>query len=98
MHIPSDSRAGCWNTLAVSEFRIVAQVYSRLDELGTVKVPDSEKMRYAKIVDEGAFDVTSGEQECRSGGWNGFDPAATPFTAENVRREREAYRITYGPR
>ena len=28
----------------------------------------------------------------RQGGWKSFDPTATPYTADQVRRERETYR------
>jgi hypothetical protein len=28
----------------------------------------------------------------RNAGWKSFDPAATPYTADQVRKERELYR------
>jgi hypothetical protein len=58
----------------------------------TAKVPDAEETRYAAILDLSAIDVTQRAAAYRSSGWKGYDPAASAYDVEQVRREREIYR------
>ena len=59
----------------------------------TAKVPDDEQTKYAAIMDRSAFDVTAREPAYRNSGWKGYDPAAPAYNADEVRKERERYRL-----
>lgn len=59
----------------------------------TAKVSDSDEAKYAAIMDKSAFDIVAREPAYRSSGWKGYDPAAPAYDAEQVRRERETYRL-----
>lgn len=69
---------------------LYAEALRRGGAIVTAKVPDNEQIPYAKIMDDSAFNVATREQQYRAAGWNGFDPKATPLTADEVRRDREA--------
>ena len=59
----------------------------------TAKVPDDEQTKYAAIMDRSAFDIAARETAYRNSGWTGYDPNATAYDTEQVRKEREAYRL-----
>ena len=58
----------------------------------TAKVPDDEYKKYADIMDRSAFDIAARENDYRSSGWSGYDPTASAYSAEQIRKERDAYR------
>ncbi len=72
-----------------------AQVYAegvrRGGTLVSARVPDSERTRYEAILDRSAVNVNERATAWRKAGWTGFDPAATPYDADALRRERELY-------
>ena len=59
----------------------------------TAKVPDDEETKYTAIMDRSAFDVTARETAYRNSGWKGYDPAAPTYNADEVRKERDLYRL-----
>lgn len=59
----------------------------------TAKVPDDEQTKYAAIMDKSAFDIVAREKAYRSAGWKGYDASAPAYSAEQIRQEREAYRL-----
>lgn len=59
----------------------------------TAKVPDKDEAKYAAIMDELAFDIAAREAAYRDTGWNGYDPDAPLYDAEQIRKERETYRM-----
>jgi hypothetical protein len=59
----------------------------------TAKVSDSDEAKYAAIMDKSAFDIAAREPAYRTSGWKGYDASAPVYDAEQVRREREAYRL-----
>lgn len=73
-----------------------AQVYAegvrRGGTLVTARVPDSERSRYETILDRAAVNIRERGEAYRREGWTGFDERGQPYTAEQARREREAYR------
>ena len=58
----------------------------------TAKMPSDEQVKYAAIMNKSAFDITAREPVYRSSGWRGYDPAATAYDTNQVRKERETYK------
>ena len=56
--------------------------------LGT-RVPETDRQRYEAILDRSAVDIRERAKMYEEGGWNRFDPDAPPYTADQMRRERE---------
>ena len=71
---------------------LYAEALRRGGAIVTARVPDEDELRYARILDKTAIDVTKRAEAYRSTGWKGYDPAAPAYDAEQVRRERELYR------
>jgi hypothetical protein len=59
----------------------------------TAKVSDSDEAKYAAIMDLSAFDIAVREPAYRKSGWKGYDLAAPAYDVDQVRKEREAYRV-----
>ncbi|MGE0746415.1 MAG: hypothetical protein AB7K86_14250 [Rhodospirillales bacterium] len=60
--------------------------------LVTARVPDADQARIGAIMDSASVDLGSRRSAYHETGWDRFDPAARPYSAEEIRREREAYR------
>ena len=72
---------------------LYAEALRRGGAVVTAKVPDSDEAKYAAIMDESAFDIAAREVEYRKSGWTGYDPAAPAYDIDQVRKEREIYRM-----
>ena len=72
---------------------LYAEALRRGGAVVTAKVPDGDQGKYAAIMDKSAFDIAARETAYRSSGWKGYDPAAPAFDGDQVRKEREAYRL-----
>jgi hypothetical protein len=72
---------------------LYAEAVRRGGAIVTAKVPDDEAAKYAAILDASAIDMTQRATVYRSSGWKGYDPAAPAYDSEQIRREREAYRL-----
>ena len=72
---------------------LYAEALRRGGAIVTAKVPDDEQTKYAAIMDRSAFDIAARETAYRSSGWKGYDPAALAYDTDQVRMEREAYRL-----
>ena len=72
---------------------LYAEAVRRGGAIVTAKVPDDEQTKYAAIMDKLAFDVAVRETAWRRSGWTGYDPNAPAYDPEQVRRERESYRL-----
>ena len=59
----------------------------------TAKVRDDEAGRYAEIMDRNALNVEARAPAYRDSGWKGYDPDAPVYDADQIRRERETYRL-----
>ncbi|PVM92731.1 hypothetical protein [Caulobacter endophyticus] len=73
-----------------------ANVYSegvrRGGALVSVKAHDNEIQAVERILDEGrGVDAATRGDAYRQDGWTSFDPAATPYSAEQIGRERTLY-------
>jgi hypothetical protein len=73
-----------------------AQVYAegvrRGGTLLTVRVPEADQARVEAILDHSAVNIREREMSYRKSGWSSFDPDAPPYTADQVRKERDLYR------
>lgn len=72
---------------------LYAETLRRGGAIVTAKVPDDEEGKCAAILDRWAIDMTQRQNAYRSQGWSGYDPAAPVYDTEQVRRERESYRL-----
>lgn len=73
---------------------LYAEALRRGGAIVTAKVPDGEAAKYATILDRSAVDMTERAAAYRAQGWSGYDPAAPAYDREQVKREREAYRVS----
>jgi hypothetical protein len=55
------------------------------------RVADSDGPRLQALMDRTAVDVAERGAAYRQGGWKSFDSQATPYTADQIRRERDLY-------
>ncbi len=73
-----------------------AEVYAeglrRGGALVTVKVKDADASRIQSLMDRSSISIRDRAAAYRQSGWTGFDPAASPYSADEARRERTLYR------
>lgn len=74
------------------EAELYAEGVRRGGTLVTARVPDGDRARCEAILNQAAVNIREREQMYRESGWSGFDPSAKPYSAEQVRKEREIYR------
>jgi hypothetical protein len=74
------------------EAHAITEALRRGGTLVTARVPETEKERCAAIMDRGAVDVRVRIETYRAAGWVAYDPKAAPYTADEIRRERESNR------
>ncbi len=72
---------------------LYAEALRRGGAIVTAKVPDKDEAKYAAIMDEFAFYIAAREADYRKAGWTGYDPSAPAYSVEQVRKEREIYRM-----
>jgi len=72
---------------------LYAEAVRRGGSIVTAKVADDDEQKYAAIMDRRAYSVTERADLWRNDGWKGYDPQAPAYTADQVRQERETYRI-----
>jgi hypothetical protein len=72
------------------EAQIYVEGIRRGGTLLSARVPSEDRARYEAILDRSAVNIDDRKGVYRSSGWEGFDPEAAPYTAEQIRREREA--------
>lgn len=69
-----------------------AETVRRGGAIVTVKVDESRADRAAEIMrSNGAIDLDERVSRWREAGWEGWDPSAPPYTAEEAERERRLY-------
>ena len=57
----------------------------------SARVPDANATRLQAIMDRSAVNVRERAGVYRQGGWQAFNAKETPYTADQVRKERELY-------
>lgn len=74
-----------------------AESVRRGGALVTVRADDARAEEAARIMrTHGAVDIERRAEQWRETGWTRHDPAAEPYTVEQLEREREAYRGSLG--
>ena len=81
------------------EAHVYAEAVRRGGTLVSAKVADDKKAAaMAALADAPYVDIARRGAEYRAAGWTAFDPAAAPYTPDEVVREREIYVVTETPR
>jgi len=60
--------------------------------LVSAKVADADRGRFEGLLNESAVNLRDRTAAWQKSGWQSFDPAAQPYGADELRRERELYR------
>lgn len=72
-----------------------AQVYAeglrRGGSLLAARVPLAQANRVESVMNGGAINIQERNDDYRRSGWRSFDPAASPYSADQVRRERQLH-------
>ena len=71
---------------------IYAEGLRRGGAVVSARVADADAPRLQASIDRSSVRLADRGAAYRSAGWKSFDPRATPYTAEQVRKERELYR------
>ena len=71
---------------------VYAEGVRRGGTLLTVRVSEVDRARIESILDRSAVNIWDRGMAYRTSGWKSFDPAATSYSADQVRKERELYR------
>jgi hypothetical protein len=71
---------------------VYAEGVRRGGTLVTVRTPDGDRGRVEAILDRSAVNIRDRGAAYRKSGWQRFDPDASPYTADQVRKERDLYR------
>ena len=59
--------------------------------LVSARVADTMAAQYEAVLDRSAVNIQDRGAAYRKAGWSSFDPAAKPYGAEDVRKERQTY-------
>ncbi len=70
---------------------IYAEGLRRGGAVVSARVPDADAARLQAVMDRSAVNVTERGVAYRQAGWKSFDASATPYTADQIRKERELY-------
>ena len=57
----------------------------------SARVPDADAVRLQGAMDRSAVNVSERSAAYRQAGWKSFDPKFAPYTADQIRKERELY-------
>jgi hypothetical protein len=57
----------------------------------SARVPDVDAARLQAVMDRSAVNIQERGAAYRQTGWESFNPKATPYTADQIRKERELY-------
>ena len=74
------------------EAPLYAEGVRRGGTLVSARVPEAERARFESMLDQSAVNIRERGAAWRRSGWKTFDPSAQPYTADDVRKERQLYR------
>jgi hypothetical protein len=73
------------------EADIYAEGLRRGGAVVSARVPDADATRLQALMDRSAIRITDRAAAYRKSGWKTFDPNASPYTADQVKKERSLY-------
>lgn len=73
------------------EVEIYAEGLRRGGAVVSARVADADASRLRGLMDKAAIQVPDRAAAYRKSGWKAFDPKASPYTADQVRKERSQY-------
>ena len=73
------------------EADVYAEGLRRGGAVVSARVADADAPRLQAIMDRSSVKLADRSTAYRNAGWKSFDPAGTPYTADQVRKERELY-------
>ena len=74
------------------EADVYAEGLRRGGAVVSARVADADAPRLQAIMDRSSVKLADRSTAYRNAGWKSFDPNAAPYTADQVRKERELYR------
>jgi hypothetical protein len=73
------------------EADVYAEGLRRGGAVVSARVPDADGPRLQTLMDRAAVNIAERGAAYRQGGWTSFDPRATPYSADQIRKERDLY-------
>jgi hypothetical protein len=73
------------------EADVYAEGLRRGGAVVSARVPDNDGPRLQALMDRRAVNIAERSAAYRRGGWKSFDPGQRPYTADQIRRERDLY-------
>jgi hypothetical protein len=73
------------------EAPLYAEGVRRGGTMVSARLPDGDRARYEAILDQSAVNLRDRSAAWQKSGWKSYDPAAQPYGADEVRRERQLY-------
>jgi hypothetical protein len=70
---------------------IYAEGLRRGGAVVSARVPDRDAPRLQALMDRSAVNIGERGAAYRQAGWKSFNPTGTPYTADQIRRERDLY-------
>jgi hypothetical protein len=70
---------------------IYAEGLRRGGAVVSARVSDADAARLQTVMDRSAVNIQERGMAYRRAGWKSFNPTAEPYTAEQIRKERELY-------
>ena len=77
--------------ISKEDAEVYAEGLRRGGAVVSARVTDAEAVRLQAVMDRSAVNIGERSAAYRQSGWKSFDPNATPYTADQIRRERELY-------
>jgi hypothetical protein len=73
------------------EAPLYAEGVRRGGTLVSARVPDADRARFEALLSQSAVDIRERSSAWQKAGWKSFDPSAKPYTADDVRKDRQLY-------
>jgi hypothetical protein len=80
------------------EAPLYAEGVRRGGTLVSARVPDADRNRFEAILNQSAVNLRDRSAAWQKAGWKSYDPAAQPYSADEVRKERQLYGASAGLR
>ncbi|HZO86504.1 MAG TPA: hypothetical protein VFC26_14890 [Verrucomicrobiae bacterium] len=78
--------------VSTEDAHVYAEGVRRGGTLVTARVNDSQRQSLQAVLDRSAVNIATRRAAYQKGGWTSFDEHAPPYTADQVKIEREMYR------